>query len=163
MLFSKFSLIFAPEILCLNTFKLTNHPRCEAIPSGFYNKKMEKLRFLQPNEIDAETLNDPAKLKAYFDWKYENFEEEYKEYRKEKRILLKDFLDTIPSDKKELYLKRYDEYFERFLAIDDKYFPILEKAMASENTPLFTKILDEEHAEKQKLDEEYNDIEFMLK
>lgn len=124
---------------------------------------MEKLRFLQPNEIDAETLNDPAKLKAYFEWKYQNFEAEYKIHREEKRKELKEFLDTIPVEKKELYAKRYDEYFERFLSIDDKYAPLLEKALASENTPLITKILDEEHAEKQSLDEEYKDIEFMLK
>lgn len=124
---------------------------------------MEKLRFLQPNEIDAETLNDPAKLKAYFEWKYQNFEAEYKIHREEKRKELKEFLDTIPVEKKELYTKRYDEYFERFLSIDDKYAPLLEKAMASENTPLILKILDEEHAEKQLLDEEYKDIEFMLK
>ena len=124
---------------------------------------MEKLRFLQPNEIDVETLNDPAKLKAYFEWKYQNFEAEYKIHREEKRKELKEFLDTIPVEKKELYTKRYDEYFERFLSIDDKYTPLLEKALASENTPLITKILDEEHAEKQLLDEEYKDIEFMLK
>ena len=124
---------------------------------------MEKLRFLQPNEIDAETLNDPAKLKAYFEWKYQYFEEEYKIHREEKRKELKEFLDTIPVEKKEFYTKRYDEYFERFLAIDDKYAPLFEKAMASKNTPLILKILDEEHAEKQSLDEEYKDIEFMLK
>ena len=53
---------------------------------------MKELRFLQPNQIDAESLNDPVKCKAYFDWKYENFEEEYKIYREEKRELLNDFL-----------------------------------------------------------------------
>lgn len=37
---------------------------------------MKELRFLQPNEIGAETLNDPVKCKAYFDWKYENFEKD---------------------------------------------------------------------------------------
>jgi hypothetical protein len=41
---------------------------------------MKDLRFLQPNKIDVEALNDPAKCKAYFEREeYKKLEEKYKD------------------------------------------------------------------------------------
>lgn len=65
-------------------------------------EQIKGLRFLQPNNIDQETLNNPEKLKAYFDWKYENFEDEYKVYCKAKKDLLNSFLDALSPEKKDL-------------------------------------------------------------
>lgn len=124
---------------------------------------MKELRFLQPNQIDDETRNDPVKLKAYFDWKYENFEEEYKIYCDEKRKLKDEFLNVLSPEKREYYQKRYEEYFDKFYAIDDKYYPLIEKAMENKDYTLVAKMIEEENAESQKLKEEYKDIEFMLK
>jgi ribosomal-protein-alanine N-acetyltransferase len=93
---------------------------------------MKDLRFLQTNKIDVETLNDPVKCKAYFDWKYENFEEEYKIYREEKRKLLNEFLNTLPLEKKEYYMKRREEYGGEFLEISKRYEPVINKALENE-------------------------------
>ena len=124
---------------------------------------MKELRFLQPNQIDAETRNDPQKLQAYFDWKYENFEEEYKIYREEKSKLLDEFLDSLPSEKKDYYIKRKGEYFDKFEEILDRYESVIAKAKENEDITIFKKAMDEEHIELEKLNEEYKDIEFMLK
>lgn len=124
---------------------------------------MKELRFLQPNQIDAETLKDPVKLKAYFDWKYENFEEEYKIYCDEKRKLRNEFLNTLPIEKKEYYLKRHEEYFDKFSEILDRYDPIISKAIENKDVSILEKAMDEEQKEKQNLEEEYKDIDFMLK
>ena len=124
---------------------------------------MKELRFLQPNQIDAETLKDPAKLKAYFDWKYEYFEEEYKIHCEERRKLLNDFLNTLPPEKKEHYQKRYEEYYDGFIRILDKYAPIISKAIEDKDIAIIEKAMDEERAEQKSLEEEYKDIEFMMK
>ena len=124
---------------------------------------MKELRFLQPNQIDAETRNDPQKLQAYFDWKYEKFEEEYKIYREEKSKLLDEFLDSLPSEKKDYYIKRKGEYFDKFEEILDRYESVLAKAKENEDMTILKKAIDEEHIELVKLKEEYKDIEFMLK
>lgn len=124
---------------------------------------MEKLRYRQPNQIDAETLKDPVKLKAYFDWKYENFEEEYKIYQEERRKLFKDFLNSLPPEKKEYYVSRHKEYFDKYWAIYDRYFPVIERALENKEFDIVEKAFEEEQAEKEKLDEEYKDIKFMLK
>ena len=124
---------------------------------------MKEFRFLQPNQIDAETLNDPVKLKAYFDWKYENFEEEYKIYCDEKRKLRNEFLNTLSIEKKEYYLKRHEEYFDKFSEILDRYDPIISKAIENKDISILEKAMDEERAEYEKLKDEYKDIDFMLK
>lgn len=124
---------------------------------------MKKLRFLQPNQIDEETLKDPVKLKAYFDWKYENFEEEYNLYCEEKQKLRDDFLDTLPPEKKEYYLKRYKEYFDRSIEILDRYDTIITKAIENKDFAIYEKSFEEQHAEYKKLEEEYKDIDFMLR
>lgn len=124
---------------------------------------MKELRFLQPNQIDAETLNDPVKLKAYFDWKYENFKEEYKLYCEEKRKLRNEFLNALPVEKKEYYMKRHEEYSDKFLEILDKYDHIISKALELKDISMFEKAMDQEQGEKQNLDDEYKDIDFMLK
>lgn len=124
---------------------------------------MKELRFLQPSHVDAETLNDPVKYKAYFDWKYENFEEEYKIYCEEKRKLLDEFLDTLPPEKKEYYLKRREEYYEEFFEISNRYDPIIIKAIENKDVVILEKAMDEERAEYDNLKEKYKDIAFMLK
>ena len=124
---------------------------------------MKDLRFLQPNKIDVETLNDPVKCKAYFDWKYENFEEEYKIYREEKRKLLNEFLNTLPSEKKEYYMKRREEYGGEFLEISKRYEPVINKALENNDIVILEKAMDEEREEYKKLTEKYKDIDFMLK
>lgn len=123
---------------------------------------MKELRFLQPNKIDKETLNDPVKLKAYFDWKYENFEEEYKVYCAEKRKLRKDFLNALSPEKKEKYLNRYKEYMDRYFEIDKRYFSVLENAFEIQDIAIIEKTLDEEREEYDKLSAEFKDIDFML-
>lgn len=137
---------------------------------GFYKVKatnilyigMEELRYRQPNQIDAETLKDPVKLKAYFDWKYENFEKEYKTYQEKKRKLLKDFLNTLPPEKKENYQKRHEEYFDKIIRIHDKYDPIISKAIEDNDIAIIEKAMNEERSEHNSLEEEYKDISFML-
>lgn len=124
---------------------------------------MKKLRFLQPNQIDAETLKDPAKLKAYFDWKYENFEEEYKIHCEEIRKLKEAFLDALPKEKREYYIQREEEYFRRDLEIWDRYEPVLNKAYNDNNIVIMKKALDEMFVEEDALREEYKDIDFMVK
>ena len=124
---------------------------------------MKNLRFLQPNQINAETLNDPAKCKAYFDWKYENFEEEYKIYCEEKRKLLNEFLNRLPIEKKEYYLKRREEFYNEFFEISSKYNPIINKAVENKDIVILEKVMDEEHTDYDKLKEKYKDIEFMFK
>ncbi len=124
---------------------------------------MKELRFLQPNQIDAESLNDPVKCKAYFDWKYENFEEEYKIYREEKRELLNDFLSTLPPEKKEYYLKRREEYYDEFIEIGNRYDPVISKALENKDIAILEKAMDEERAEFDKLQKKFKDIDFMLK
>ncbi|MBR1556282.1 MAG: hypothetical protein IJ647_00765 [Prevotella sp.] len=123
---------------------------------------MKELRFLQPNQIDAETLKDPIKLKAYFDWKYENFEDEYKLYCEEKRKLRNEFLNALSVEKREYYLKRYEEFYNKFSELHDRYDPIISKAIENKNIIILEKTMDEEQNEKQNLDEEYKDIDFML-
>ena len=123
---------------------------------------MKELRFLQPNQIDAETLKDPIKLKAYFDWKYENFEDEYKLYCEEKRKLRNEFLNALSVEKREYYLKRYEEFYNKFSELHDRYDPIISKAIENKNIIILEKTMDQEQNEKQNLDEEYNDIDFML-
>jgi len=124
---------------------------------------MKDLRFLQTNKIDVETLNDPVKCKAYFDWKYENFEEEYKIYREEKRKLLNEFLNTLPLEKKEYYMKRREEYGGEFLEISKRYEPVINKALENNDIVILEKAMDEEREEYNKLKEKYKDIDFMLK
>lgn len=124
---------------------------------------MKELRFLQPNQIDAETLKDPAKLKAYFDWKYENFEEEYKIHCEERRKLKKAFLDALPKEKRDYYIQRKEEYFRRDFEIWDRYEPVLNKAYNDSNIVIMQKALDEMFAEEEILREEYKDIDFMMK
>ena len=124
---------------------------------------MKDLRFLQTNKIDVETLNDPVKCKAYFDWKYENFEEEYKIYREEKRELLNDFLSTLPPEKKEYYLKRREEYYDEFIEIGNRYDPVISKALENKDIAILEKAMDEERAEFDKLQKKFKDIDFMLK
>lgn len=124
---------------------------------------MKELRFLQPNQIDKETFNDPVKCKAYFDWKYENFEEEYKIYREEKRKQLNEFLNTLPSEKKEYYLKRREEYYDEFMEIGKRYAPVISKAFENQDLAIIEKAMDEEREEYNKLEEKYKDIDFMLK
>ena len=123
---------------------------------------MKELRFLQPNQIDEETLKDPVKLKAYFDWKYENFEEEYKLYCEEKRKLRNEFLNALPVEQKEYYLKRYEEYFDKFSEMLGKYNSIISKAIECKDFSILEKAMDEERCEKQNLEEDYKDIGFML-
>lgn len=124
---------------------------------------MKELRFLQPNQIDKETLKDPVKLKAYFDRKYKNFEEEYSLYREEKRKLRDEFLDTLPPERKEYYLKRYEEYYDRFGELLDRYHLIMMKSIENKDLAIFEKSVEEKDAEYNKLVEEYKDIDFMLK
>ena len=124
--------------------------------------KMKELRFLQPNEIGAETLNDPVKCKAYFDWKYENFEEEYKVYREEKRKALVEFLDTLPPEKKDHYLKRREEYFTEFMEIGKRYDPVISKAIENKDIASLKRTMDDERAEYKKLEEKYKDIAIIL-
>ena len=124
---------------------------------------MKELRFLQPNQIDAETLKDPIKLKAYFDWKYENFEEEYKLYCEEKRKLRDEFLNSLPPEKRDYYLKRYKEYYDRFAELLDRYHLIMMKSIENKDLAIFEKSVEEKDAEYNKLVEEYKDIDFMLK
>ena len=123
---------------------------------------MKELRFLQPNEIGAETLNDPVKCKAYFDWKYENFEEEYKVYREEKRKALVEFLDTLPPEKKDHYLKRREEYFTEFMEIGKRYDPVISKAIENKDIAILKRTMDDERAEYKKLEEKYKDIAIIL-
>ena len=123
---------------------------------------MKELRFLQPNEIGAETLNDPVKCKAYFDWKYENFEEEYKVYREEKRKALVEFLDTLPPEKKDHYLKRREEYFTEFMEIGKRYDPVISKAIENKDIAILKRPMDDERAEYKKLEEKYKDIAIIL-
>lgn len=124
---------------------------------------MKELRYLQPNQIDPETLKDPVKLKAYFDWKYENFEEEYKVYCEEKRKLRMAFLDTLPEEKRDYYKKRRAEYLEKYLSITDRYEPIISRSLEDGNIEIIEKAMDEEREEIHQLEEEYKDIEFLLK
>ena len=124
---------------------------------------MKDLRFLQPNKIDVEVLNDPVKCKAYFDWKYENFEKEYKLYLEEKRKLLNEFLTTLPLEKKEYYMKRREEYYEEFMEISKRYDPVINKALENKDIVILEKAMDEEREEYKKLTEKYKDIDFMLK
>ena len=124
---------------------------------------MKDLRFLQPNKIDVEVLNDPVKCKAYFDWKYENFEKEYKLYLEEKRKLLNEFLTTLPSEKKEYYMKRREEYYEEFMEISKRYDPVINKALENKDIVILEKAMDEEREEYKKLTGKYKDIDFMLK
>lgn len=124
---------------------------------------MKELRFLQPNQIDKETINDPVKCKEYFDKKYENFEEEYKIYCEEKRKLLNEFLNTLPPKKKDYYLKRREEYYDEFSGISDRYDPVINKALENKDIAIFEKAMDEERAEYNKLEERFKDIDFMLK
>ena len=124
---------------------------------------MKELRFVQPNQIGEEILKDPVKLKAYFDWKYENFEEEYKLYCEGKRKLRDEFLDALPPEKREYYLNRYKEYYDRFGELLDRYHPIMMKSIENKDLSIFEKTVEEENAEYKKLVEEYKDIDFMLK
>ena len=123
---------------------------------------MKELRFLQPNQVDAETLNDPVKCKAYFDWKYENFEEEYKIYCEEKRKLLNEFLNSLPVEKKDYYLKRREDYYDEFSEITDRYDPVISKALENKDVAILKKAMDEERTEYKQLEEKYKDIDFML-
>lgn len=123
---------------------------------------MKKLRFLESGKADLETLNDPVKCKAYFDWKYENFEEEYKIYREEKRKLLDEFLNSIPPEKREYYLKRREEYYNEYFGLRDRYDPVISKAIENEDIAILEKAMDEERAESKILEEKYKDIDFML-
>ena len=104
---------------------------------------MKELRFLQPSHFDPETLNDLVKCKAYFDWKYENFEEEYKIYCEEKRKQQNEFLNTLPSEKKEYYMKRREEYFEEFMEIGKRYDPVISKALENKDKVTFLKMIEE--------------------
>lgn len=124
---------------------------------------MKELRFLQPNHIDPETLKDPVKLEAYFDWKYENFEEEYKIYCEEKQKLRKAFLAALPAEKKDYYNKRRTEYWNKHFSITDRYEPIMSKSLEDMNIEVLEKAMDEERKEIRQLDEEYKDIDFLLK
>lgn len=124
---------------------------------------MKELRFLQPNHLDAETLNDPVKCKAYFDWKYENFEEEYIIYCEEKRKSLNEFLNSLPPEKKEYYLKRRDEYYDEFSEISERYDPIIMKAIENKDRAILEKVMEEERVEYDNLEGKYKDIDFMLK
>lgn len=123
---------------------------------------MKELRFLQPSHVDAETLNDPVKYKAYFDWKYENFEEEYKIYCEEKRKLLDEFLNSLPPEKKEYYLKRREEYYDELFDIGNRYYPVIMKALENKDRAILEKAMDEECAEHENLEKKYKDIAFML-
>lgn len=100
---------------------------------------------------------------AYFDWKYENFEEEYKIYCEEKRKLLDEFLNSLPPEKKEYYLNRREEYYDELFEIDNRYFPVIMKAVENKDIAIFEKTIEEERAEHSKLEEKYKDIDFMLK
>ena len=124
---------------------------------------MKELRFLQPNHVDAETLNDPVKCKAYFDWKYENFEDEYEIYLEEKRNLLNEFLNSLPPEKKEYYLKRREEYYNEFSEISERYDPVINKALENKDKAIIEKAMDEQRAEYILLEEKYKDIDFMFK
>ena len=124
-------------------------------------EQIKGLRFLQPNNIDQETLNNPEKLKAYFDWKYENFEDEYKVYCKAKKELLNSFLDVLSPEKKDYYVKRYHEYLDKSYAIHTRYADIIDNSIAIGNGELISKVIDEERAERELLEEEYKDVKFM--
>lgn len=124
-------------------------------------KQIKELRFLQPNNIDQETLNNPEKLKAYFDWKYENFEDEYKVYCKAKKDVLNVFLNTLSPEKKDYYVNRYHEYLDKSYAIHTRYADIIDNSIAIGNCELISKVIDEERAEREQLEEEYKDIKFM--
>lgn len=123
---------------------------------------MKELRFLQPNQIDPETLKDPVKLNAYFDWKYEYFEEEYKTYCEEKRKLRNVFLETLPEEKKDYYKKKLAEYWDKRFSISGRYESIISKSIEDMNIEILEKAMDEEREEIRQLEEEYKDIQFLL-